>query len=109
MLEVDMSPLEHDEVMSVVEVAVFLKLEPKTIRQYAREKKIPARKLGNQWRFLKSSLVHWLSEDYSDYEQKPAGVVLTSENKLCRYSKETTSIGSILDSKIDEYENLLEL
>lgn len=104
-----MSLSDHDEVMSVGEVAVFLKLEPKTIRQYAREKKIPARKLGNQWRFLKSSLVHWLSEDYSNYEQKPAGVVLTSENKVCRYSKEITSIGSILGTKDGEYESLLEL
>jgi excisionase family DNA binding protein len=98
-----------DVVMTATELSVFLKLAPKTVRQYARENVIPAKKLGNQWRFSKMAIDQWLMGEYSVGEQKPAGVVRTSEGNACHYSKEMTSIGSILDTKGGEYESLLEL
>jgi len=101
---------DRDEpVLDVHGAAKYLKLSPKTIRLYARNQIIPAKKIGTQWRFLKSLLDRWLSGEYPEGEQKPAGVVLTSENKSCHYSKEMRSTGSIFGTKDKEYEKLLEL
>ena len=104
-----MSMSKFDEVMCVSEVAEFLKLDPVTIRLYAREQRIPARKMGNQWRFLKQSLVRWMEEGYSSSERKPAVVASTSENNQCHYSKELMSTGSISGTVDVEYEKALGL
>ena len=98
-----------EDVLDVFGAAKYLKLSPKTIRCYARGRKIPAKKIGSQWRFLKSLLDRWLSCEYPEDEQKPAGVVSTSENKQCHYLSVATRSGSILGTKGSEYEDLLGL
>ena len=40
--------------MTLEEVAAYLKLKPQTIYTWAQEKKIPAAKIGKEWRFRKS-------------------------------------------------------
>lgn len=99
----------NQHVLDVMGAASYLMLSPKTIRLYARNKKIPAKKIGTQWRFLKPLLDRWLSGEYPEDEQKPAGVVSTSENKQCHYLNVATRSGSILGTKGSEYEDLLGL
>ena len=41
---------------TVDEVAAFLKLNPYTIRRLVRQGKIPAFKIGGQWRFRKEEI-----------------------------------------------------
>jgi len=48
--------------MTVDEVAQYLKMHPLTIRRLAREKKIPAFKLGRQWRVKRELLDEWLEK-----------------------------------------------
>jgi len=50
--------LLHD-IMTLEEVANYLKLKPQTIYTWAQEKKIPAAKLGKEWRFKKSIIDEW--------------------------------------------------
>jgi len=50
--------LIHD-IMTLEEVANYLKLKPQTIYTWAQEKKIPAAKLGKEWRFKKSIIDEW--------------------------------------------------
>ena len=45
--------------MTLEEVAAYLKLKPQTIYTWAQEKKIPAAKLGKEWRFKKSIIDEW--------------------------------------------------
>ncbi len=45
--------------MTLEEVAAYLKLKPQTIYTWAQEKKIPAAKLGKEWRFRKSIIDEW--------------------------------------------------
>jgi excisionase family DNA binding protein len=45
--------------MTLEEVASYLKLKPQTIYTWAQEKKIPAAKLGKEWRFKKSIIDEW--------------------------------------------------
>ncbi len=46
--------------MTLEEVAAYLKLKPQTIYTWAQEKKIPAAKLGKEWRFRKSIIDEWI-------------------------------------------------
>ncbi len=45
--------------MTLEEVAAYLRLKPQTIYTWAQEKKIPAAKIGKEWRFKKSIIDEW--------------------------------------------------
>jgi len=47
------------DIMTLEEVAHYLKLKPQTIYTWAQEKKIPAAKIGKEWRFRKSIIDEW--------------------------------------------------
>ena len=49
-------------IMTVDEVAEYLNLHPLTVRRLAREKEIPAFKLGRQWRVKRELLDRWLEQ-----------------------------------------------
>jgi excisionase family DNA binding protein len=50
------------EILTLEEVATYLRLTPQTIYKWAQEKRIPAAKLGKEWRFRKSIIDRWLDE-----------------------------------------------
>lgn len=51
-----------EEIMTLEDVARYLKLTPQTIYTWAQEKKIPAAKLGKEWRFKKSVIDEWFNQ-----------------------------------------------
>jgi excisionase family DNA binding protein len=50
------------QVMTSIEAAEYLKMHVKTVCRLAKEGKIPAKKVGSEWRFLRSVLDGWLSQ-----------------------------------------------
>jgi len=52
----------QNDILTVEEVAAYLRLQPQTIYKWAQEKRIPAVKLGKEWRFRKTILDRWLDE-----------------------------------------------
>ncbi|MCP4684806.1 MAG: helix-turn-helix domain-containing protein, partial [bacterium] len=58
------------DIMTLEEVAAYLKLKPQTIYTWAQEKKIPAAKIGKEWRFRKSIIDEWylkhIDEKFND-------------------------------------------
>jgi nitrogen PTS system EIIA component len=50
----------ENEILTIEEVASYLRLTPQTIYRWAQEKRIPAVKLGKEWRFRKSIIDEWL-------------------------------------------------
>ena len=48
------------EIMTAKEVAQYLSIHLLTVYKYAREGKIPAFKIGTDWRFHKKSLEKWI-------------------------------------------------
>ena len=52
-------PSEH-EILTLEEVAHYLRLKPQTIYKWAQERRIPAVKLGKEWRFRRSIIDRWL-------------------------------------------------
>jgi excisionase family DNA binding protein len=52
----------NEKIMTLEEVAEYLRVKPQTIYTWAQEKKIPAAKLGKEWRFRKSVVDKWFNE-----------------------------------------------
>ncbi len=72
-------PVAYNEIMTLEEVASYLRLKPQTIYTWAQEKRIPAAKLGKEWRFKKSIIDAWF-EDHIDAKFN-AAVEKAKENK----------------------------
>jgi len=51
------------ELMTTREVAAYLRLAPATVYKLAQAGKIPAVKVGGQWRFSRQSLDEWLTQE----------------------------------------------
>lgn len=48
------------EILTVKEVAVYLKVTDRTIYRLAGAKKIPAFKVGGTWRFSRADIDEWI-------------------------------------------------
>ena len=76
--------------MTLEEVAAYLRLKPQTIYTWAQEKKIPAAKLGKEWRFKKSIIDEWfvqhIDEKFSDvvnaWKEKQGKWVVPCKDRL---------------------------
>jgi len=51
-----------EEILTLEEVAKYLKVKPQTIYTWAQSGKIPAAKLGKEWRFRKSVVDKWFNQ-----------------------------------------------
>jgi excisionase family DNA binding protein len=53
----------NDEIMTLKEVAEYLKLAEKTAYRLAAEGKLPGFKAGGSWRFKQSDIEKWIEEN----------------------------------------------
>ena len=51
-----------DPLWTVEDVALYLRLESNTVRSMVREGKLPAMKVGRVYRFQRSTIQKWLSD-----------------------------------------------
>ena len=51
-----------NEIMTLKEVAAYLKLAEKTAYKLAAEGKLPGFKVGGSWRFKQVDIEHWIEE-----------------------------------------------
>jgi excisionase family DNA binding protein len=52
--------VDAPEVMTREQVAKLLQVHPNVVGRYIRSEGLPARKLGNEWRLLRSEVLGWL-------------------------------------------------
>jgi len=50
------------EILTIKEVAEYLKVNERTVYRLAADKKIPAFKVGGAWRFLRSEIEQWIKQ-----------------------------------------------
>lgn len=50
-----------DEILTIDEVATYLKTSKRTVYRLAASGKLPAFKLGGTWRFRKEDLTQWIT------------------------------------------------
>ena len=51
-----------DEIMTIRELAVFLKIKEKTAYKLVAEGKLPGFKVGGSWRFKRFDIEQWIDE-----------------------------------------------
>ncbi len=51
-----------DQILTLKEVAAYLKLAEKTAYKLAAEGKLPGFKVGGSWRFKTEDIDHWIEE-----------------------------------------------
>jgi excisionase family DNA binding protein len=49
------------EVLTLAEVAAYLRISPPDVLRLVEEQGLPGRKVGCEWRFLKAAVAGWLS------------------------------------------------
>ncbi len=65
---------EDKVIMTAKEVAAYLHIHPLTVHRYAREGKIPAFKIGTDWRFHKRYIERWIKQEVaSNLDGKKTG------------------------------------
>lgn len=52
--------MRNDEIMTVRELAEYLKIAEKTAYRFASEGKVPGFKVGSAWRFKKQEIDIWI-------------------------------------------------
>ena len=59
------------DIMTIKDVADYLKINEKTIYKLAKEKKIPAFKIGGNWRFKKKAIDEWIERNMYEESLEP--------------------------------------
>jgi PTS system nitrogen regulatory IIA component len=60
-----------DDILTIDEVAKYLRVSERTVYEWAQKGKIPSGKIGTVWRFKKSDLEKWVNDRLSMNELKP--------------------------------------
>ena len=50
------------DVLTIEELAAYLKIPKSTLYKLVRKGRIPSQKIGQHWRFRKGAIDHWLEE-----------------------------------------------
>ena len=54
----------EDEMLTIEDLAAYLKLKPQTIYKWAQTGKIPGAKFGKEWRFRRSTIEQWIDDSF---------------------------------------------
>lgn len=55
--------IRADDVLTLEELAAYLKIPKSTLYKQVQEGKVPGQKIGKQWRFGKKAIDRWINED----------------------------------------------
>jgi len=64
----------EDSILTIEEVAKYLKISERTIYDWAQKGDIPSGKLGNVWRFKKSEIDQWVNEKLKNNKNKETNI-----------------------------------
>jgi excisionase family DNA binding protein len=59
----EFTPADPQEVLTVAQVGELLQVEPDDVSALADAGELPGRKIGDEWRFLRSAVLAWLAGD----------------------------------------------
>ena len=68
-----MAKKQTDSVMTIEDLAAYLKLSKSTLYKLCQDGKVPGQKVGRHWRFHKAVIDRWLGdEDANDFRDRRA-------------------------------------
>jgi excisionase family DNA binding protein len=56
-------PEQSEDIMTIEELSVYLKIPKSTLYKQAQDGKIPGQKIGKQWRFARKAIDRWMNDD----------------------------------------------
>jgi excisionase family DNA binding protein len=62
----------QEKLLTIAQVASYLKIDKFTVYRLVTQKRIPAFKVGNQWRFKKKLLDDWLNKNSNQSSEDSA-------------------------------------
>ncbi len=82
------------EVLDLQETAQMLRVAPGVVRELAESHRIPARRIGNDWRFSRSALLDWLKGEQAGNEASapPGPVPVGDEHQTQKLAREFWNI-----------------
>jgi excisionase family DNA binding protein len=60
---------KKNDVLTIDELAEYLRLQVKSVYRLVKQKKIPGIKIGGSWRFSKSRIIEWIEEAHEDIDE----------------------------------------
>jgi len=72
-----------NDVLDTAEAATFLRLNEQTVRRLARDREIPAFKVGGVWRFRRSQLERWAAAQQPP-EPRPGRILVVDDEASVR-------------------------
>ena len=72
----------EDDILTIEEVAKYLRVSDRTVYDWAQKGEIPAGKIGTVWRFKKSEVENWVNARLSSDASKPAEIQVQVRNIL---------------------------
>jgi excisionase family DNA binding protein len=85
-----------DEMLTIDDLAAYLKLKPQTIYKWAQSGKIPGAKFGKEWRFRRSAIEQWIDSYIPGADKtKPSGTEKRSSAKKSAGEDAKTAATSI--------------
>jgi excisionase family DNA binding protein len=69
------------DIMTLTEAAKYIRVSEKTLGELAREKGIPAQKVGREWRFLRQAVEEWFS---GKLDSKKNASLLAQDSKMAK-------------------------
>ena len=64
-----------DEVFTLGEAAAYLRFTEADVLRLVEEQGLPTRQLGNEWRFLKAAIQHWLATGSPTWKTRKAAIL----------------------------------
>lgn len=67
--------MSMDDVLTLEELAAYLKVSETTAYSLVRSGDIPGRKVGREWRFLRERVVNWLMQAGTEDDMEKTGML----------------------------------
>ena len=77
----------NKEIMTLNEVAKYLRISQKTLIQWALDKTVPCCKLGDEWRFKRDEIEQWVEKRFSNRTEATNSIVILKKVLNSRHVK----------------------
>ena len=65
-------PINRDDIMTMDELAEYLKISKSTLYKLAQDNKLPGQKIGKRWRFHKEAVDAWVKHGLGSVRESDA-------------------------------------
>ncbi|MDR1617556.1 MAG: PTS sugar transporter subunit IIA [Treponema sp.] len=76
--------MSEDDILTIEEVAKYLRVSERTVYDWAQKGEIPSGKIGTVWRFKKAEIEKWVNDRLGVNKLKPASALVQIDSIISR-------------------------